>query len=688
MIFLKSQSNKKRLTKLLVIGFLVLAGLGFGGGVGAAETTFADVIKNFSININESLYSDSNNYNSIDRISNGFETPIIYKWESIDDGVPDRFYIFNIGSGGSVDAYLVSEDQYNFLKDKFGSDALLLSVKANESAIELSNNLRIAQGGKLDEWNKQKQAIDTQIETDAAINKGQSTLGGIADVIGELIAWIFYYIAVGLDRLLMHLINLMLSVVLFNKFVSQPIVQQGWGMIRDLCNGIFIILMMVMAAGITVKAPGYQWRSMLPKILSAAILVNFSLTITGLLIDVSQVVMLAFAAPLAGTMGHGLILQAIGLPGKYEFADVLSSNNDKTNTNRIGWIDIITALLFAVITSIIAIVVVGAITLTLIWRIILLIFLCILSPFPYIARAAADKIKPLGELSSQWSSRFNNMLVVGPAMMFFLYLSFRAMQFSNGGNLLTDPNVNDVIGMRTEDSNYGNSNFQRINNRDYDAITDAFSLSGLFKFLLVVGFLWLSLEMGKKFGDAAGSISAKAQGKVMSGLKSYSGFNLGMKGVKAVANKASALPGTAVKMAGAKLGTGTLGLTSVAVGGLGSITGSTGLQKLGEVGKQWRQDVLGGRRKNRQAKLSKFMGKIGAGSDAMKEKWGEFTDTDFAKRAKTVGLGVTCSHRSRRRFGINCTNRWYGWCDFTSFGCWIFGWRWSLGRNVFGSKSE
>jgi hypothetical protein len=487
-------------------------------------------------------------------------------------------------------------------------------------------------GFNYEEWTKRNKDHAQAVKEigDAQREESAATL---SEILGAMVAWVLYYIAVGIGWIFMLVAEVMLKVAVFNTFVKQPIVQQGWIIVRTICNNFFIIFLMILAVQVTLNLEANKWRSKLFNILLFAVLINFSLTIVGILIDVSQVLMLTFASPLAGQMGKNLILAAMGLPEMLKMETVVNSWND--NQQGIGWLDIIAALIFAIIVSIVALVVVVCITAILIWRIVMLIFLCILSPLPFLSRAGG--FGTLKSIEGEFISKLSNMLIVGPAMMFFLYLSFLMMAASvkSGGSMVGDANVDQAKTELTQQE-LGVNPGSDMGSEVGTALSGMASVDGLFKFMVVVGFLVGSLMMGRKFGDAAGSIAGKGMNMLSSGAKKFSGFNLASK-------VASATPGFVGKKIGQKAGTVGLGLATGATRFAAKVTGSGkegGLTKLADFGGQWRKDVLESRRKARTAKVEKFMGKMGVGEKGF-GAWGQFTDTDFAKRGKVLATGAT-----------------------------------------------
>src|SRR3989344_2790427 len=63
----------------------------------------------------------------------------------------------------------------------------------------------------------------------------------------------------------------------FQKFVSVPIVQIGWTISRDLANMAFILIMLLIAFGTVLRLEQYSVKKLIPKLVVAALLINFSL---------------------------------------------------------------------------------------------------------------------------------------------------------------------------------------------------------------------------------------------------------------------------------------------------------------------------------------------------------------------------------------------------------------------------
>ncbi|MFH2104651.1 MAG: hypothetical protein ABII72_00235, partial [Parcubacteria group bacterium] len=76
--------------------------------------------------------------------------------------------------------------------------------------------------------------------------------------------------------------------------INDPVVIAGWGITRDVLNMFFVISLLVIAFATILRIETYQYKALLPKLIYAALLVNFSKTIAGVFIDFSNVLMMTF----------------------------------------------------------------------------------------------------------------------------------------------------------------------------------------------------------------------------------------------------------------------------------------------------------------------------------------------------------------------------------------------------------
>src|SRR3989344_8329373 len=104
-------------------------------------------------------------------------------------------------------------------------------------------------------------------------------------------------------------VQILAWVVNIRIYTNIPVIQESWKIMRDFANMLFIIALVVMAYGTIFKIQGYDFRSLIPKFLMAALLINFSLVIGGLIIDGTQVLNNTFLnamGNISGKLGQGL----------------------------------------------------------------------------------------------------------------------------------------------------------------------------------------------------------------------------------------------------------------------------------------------------------------------------------------------------------------------------------------------
>src|SRR3989338_8588776 len=112
--------------------------------------------------------------------------------------------------------------------------------------------------------------------------------------LSDSIAWLLLLIAGIIGELTITLIGLLVDVAQFNNFIDAPAVARGWVIVRDVCNMFFIVILLLIAFGSVFHIEEYQYKKILGKLLIMAVLINFSKSIAGFFIDISQVVMLTF----------------------------------------------------------------------------------------------------------------------------------------------------------------------------------------------------------------------------------------------------------------------------------------------------------------------------------------------------------------------------------------------------------
>ncbi|MEK7183208.1 MAG: hypothetical protein AAB776_01095, partial [Patescibacteria group bacterium] len=207
--------------------------------------------------------------------------------------------------------------------------------------------------------------------------------GAIGTQLVLALASIIQLLTAYLGTFALWIINLIITPILqYNSFSTSPTIGLGWTLVRDVVNMFVVLVLLVIAMATIVGYEKASWQKNLPQFLMAVVLVNFSRTICGVLIDISQVVMFTFVNALLDVAGANFAQM-------FHFDDFgLFSKTSVIDPNTGERIAITPAmqlgsayLLFILYASICAVLLLMA--LVYIWRIIVLWVLVILSPLTF-----------------------------------------------------------------------------------------------------------------------------------------------------------------------------------------------------------------------------------------------------------------------------------------------------------------
>ncbi len=246
----------------------------------------------------------------------------------------------------------------------------------------------------------------------------QVVFAGFGDKIAVGLGQIIYYIGVATPAwILMIELKLLPMIGQYNDFTRENGVVVGWTALRDLANMFFILILLIISFATILRIDRFGYRQLLSRLIIMAVLINFSMTITGLLIDFSQVIMLTFSGAVKDvTPGNVMVFFGLG--------NILSFGE---TTGTVQGLDYLKAMFLGSIMMVIAVVVVAAFMLVLTARIVKLWILIVVSPMVFLAYAF-----PLTEkYYSQWVDELTKNLISGPTLAFFLWLSFTIVGSGN-----------------------------------------------------------------------------------------------------------------------------------------------------------------------------------------------------------------------------------------------------------------
>lgn len=413
--------------------------------------------------------------------------------------------------------------------------------------------------------------------------------GALGNIIGGVISFIIRALA----SILILLVNVMMSVASYSKFIEAPAVDKGWVVVRDLCNMFFVVVLLIIAFATILGQEEYGAKKYLPKLIMAAVLINFSKLICGLMIDLSSVVMLTFVNAFSA-IGAANILDMLGISYVTQIAV------DEANSEPITFGMIVTAYIFGFLYVLIATIVVAAMLGMLVVRLVMIWILVVLSPLAFFLQAVPGASK----YASEWWSKWTSNLIVGPVIAFFLWLSFASLQ---GASVLETTESDDI--------NAANGSL------DQSVIgSKAGTVASMANFVIAIGMLIGGMQIAQNVGGVA----AGAMGKIFNKGKGY--------GMKAL-NKISDAGKNAGKNAGKAVGRGVRNTALLGIGTLANsaserdeITGKKKGNNVGNFALQWRNDLVGARKKEKAASREKFLKKIGIGENAAEKAQDVYND--------------------------------------------------------------
>lgn len=224
----------------------------------------------------------------------------------------------------------------------------------------------------------------------------------------SIVGWVLSLIG-GVLAFIMELFDWMLQASM--GFYDAPVVDAGWGIMRDFANMFFIVALIIMAFGTIFEVSGYDFRKMIVRFLFAAVGINFSLAICRLYLQMTDAVSHVFLTAIGDASGQ--IGQGLSLTSTLPDPSILG------NLGSIG-----SGLVTATLTGIFGIIFLGGLTLTMgtafafiFVRIPILWYLMIFAPIAIIMSVFPTTKK-------NFDTWYNMMLGWGmflPIFLFFLY---------------------------------------------------------------------------------------------------------------------------------------------------------------------------------------------------------------------------------------------------------------------------
>ncbi len=331
--------------------------------------------------------------------------------------------------------------------------------------------------------------------------------------ISNLFIWIFGQL-LRISALIFE-ITLKISIQDLHTLANLPAIHTGWTVARDFSNIIFIFMLLYIAIGTILDLSGINTGKMVGAVILSALLINFSLAITKVVIDVGNAPALFFYYAIAkggqGSVVAGIMakLQIQNITGLSSVSSVANSATSPTDSQAkpqggLSFASIIASGIGGIIVILVAsfiFLVTGALFVV---RAMYLIFLMILSPLAFVGFA----FPPLKKMYSWWKKELLCQTFFAPSYMAI---------FSIGMVLI-----------------YGLWSFQTLS-RSIDNTWLQLANQILMYFLICYTLLYC-LQYAKKFGCEGANIVTKRADKWGKSLRGWAHTNTVGLGAASLAN--------------------------------------------------------------------------------------------------------------------------------------------------------
>ncbi len=315
------------------------------------------------------------------------------------------------------------------------------------------------------------------------------------DTVIQMFAEFAFSIASVLTKGIVLLIDVMVPIMTYNNFTGNPVVTAGWAIVRDTVNMFFVVVLIIIAFGTIFGHSRFKWQQQVPRLLIFAIVINFSKTLCGIMIDFGQVIMLTFANALR-EIAAGNFIQLLGLNQIYSFSQNSSAITNLQNEGSVGAGSSFDFFAAGVMSVILTLWVLGTLIIfvaVLLFRIIMLWILIVMAPLAWFVGGAGDIIK--SDAYQDWWKEFKCMVAVGPVLAFFLWLT---LAVAGAGNIAANSGFN--VG---------------TNSNNADFISSLLELDNFLSFLIGMALLFSGLKAATQF------CSGMAGSMISSGINKY-----------------------------------------------------------------------------------------------------------------------------------------------------------------------
>lgn len=323
------------------------------------------------------------------------------------------------------------------------------------------------------------------------------------------------------------------TIVDMGMFIDRMVaIDEGWATFRDLANIFFIFVLLYIGISTILGLSSRAKKETLIRIVIVALLINFSLFFTKVMIDASNIVTIQFYKQIAiseqdDPLNSGLSWAFMrpmfltsffspksdgggGFSGlEFRAADEIAKDSSGQNIFTIG----VMGSIFMLITAFVFL----ATAILLIIRFAILVFLMVTSPLAYVASI----LPKAANYSNQWWDSLFKQLFFAPLLMMFLWFTAK---------LINSDGFRALVGQ------------DKIGGSDFAAAIAGGSVGPvavIMNFIIVIVFLVASLVVAQKAGATGGAWAVKSAKAVAGGVTLGAGGWVGRNTLGKASNYAS-----------------------------------------------------------------------------------------------------------------------------------------------------
>lgn len=269
-------------------------------------------------------------------------------------------------------------------------------------------------------------AYGTTFTEEAAKDVAGAALTETATWVGDKALLNIAYLAARLGNYLIHKLAFLISILFSaNKFATHPFVTSGWPFVLGVANIGFLLALLFIAATTVLRLDvGGGVKRLLPRLLFAALLINFSLLVGSIIIDATRILMAILSRSIGANdvqnLGSTILQRSAVFANALAFQGEIGNNlapiqpDDVFINPHAATFDLVkTAVVIWLLVVAFFALVAGLFT-----RYIMLILLLIFSPLAYLALA----IPGASSFAKKWWTEFIKYAIYGPAALFIIIL--------------------------------------------------------------------------------------------------------------------------------------------------------------------------------------------------------------------------------------------------------------------------